>query len=80
MGDKGWLCVICGHFIDEVLPNQILPEGGRVHTYCLEVEKATEDRIIKLLESQTHDLLFGEHNTFACCLCSHLRLIKGEQK
>lgn len=79
MSDKGWLCVICGHFIQQALPSQILAEGGRAHTYCVEVQEATEERIIKLLQA------WGEEAGCYCCASDAaardiIELIKGEQK
>lgn len=56
MGDKGWLCVICGHFIEFAHQGKLLDEGGRVHHYCEEAEKSgielERERIIELLESK----------------------------
>ena len=54
MSDKSWLCSICGHHIRQDDEGQLLPEGGRAHTYCIKSKQfGIEDereRIIKLLE------------------------------
>ena len=75
MSDKGWLCIVCGHYIHEQSPNELALEGGRAHKYCLEAEKVgaadERQRIIELLSenwTEPMDWLTVE------------ALIKGEQK
>lgn len=85
MSDKGWLCIVCGHFIHEQSPNELVPEGGRAHKYCLEAEKVgaadERERIIELLE---HEIFWDGnvepmHIKKLCVTCENIALIKGEK-
>ena len=89
MSDKGWLCIVCGHYIHEQSPNELALEGGRAHKYCLEAEKVgaadERERIINLLEDpntlgawwsnpEVNIGLYGNLKNFV------IALIKGEQE
>ena len=78
MSDKSWLCSICGHHIRQDDEGQLLPEGGRAHTYCIKSKQfGIEDereRIIKLLENHEH--IWRERVAYEALIA----LIKGEQK
>ena len=86
MGDKSWLCVVCGHYIVFAHEAESIPEGGRAHHYCLEAEKVgaadERERIIKLLEDYIPTFYGLSANTDeANYPIEHLiELIKGQQK
>ena len=83
MSDKGWLCIVCGHYIHEQSPNELALEGGMAHKYCLEAEKVgaadERERIIELLEG-TDLLKTIESGAFVNYADTAIELIKGEQK
>ena len=95
MGDKSWLCVVCGHYIVFAHEAESIPEGGRAHHYCLEAEKVgaadERERIIKLLQNAVEgerkllnarpDRTDFQHRFYKISVAnSFIDLIKGEQE